>query len=84
VTQYNGEILLTAHPATPLPEGKERNMTDIFNAHYYHAQSVRAKLDEHIWGRGTPGKDLKFVSMLVKELQQIENEAYALTQHSSQ
>jgi hypothetical protein len=59
-------------------------MTDQANAHYYHTQSVRAKLDEHMWGRGTPNKDLKFISAMVKELQQIENEAYELTRANPQ
>jgi hypothetical protein len=54
-------------------------MTDKYNAHYYHTQRFRDKLDQHIWGRGTPNKDLKFVTELVNEAKQIENEAYELT-----
>lgn len=57
-------------------------MPDLLNVHYQHVQQVRASVDEHIWGRGTPNKDLKYISSLVRTLQELENEAYQITQVS--
>ncbi len=53
------------------------------NHHYHHIQGIQSRLDEHSWSRQQTRYDSVFIAWLHKEMQNISNEAYQLTQKNS-
>ena len=55
-------------------------MEDDCVIHYHHIQALHRKLLDHAWSRQQTRYDSKFIAQLDRELLQISNEAYTLTQ----
>lgn len=54
-------------------------MSDYIN-HYHHLQRIHRKLLDHNWCRRQTQHDSAFIAWLDKEMTQVSNEAYSLTQ----
>ncbi len=53
---------------------------DKIEAHYQHLQIIHRELLDHYWSRQQTRYDSKFIAWLDKEMTQVSNEAYSLTQ----
>ena len=48
--------------------------------HYHHILTMHRKLQDHSWSRSQTRYDSVFIAWLDKQMMDIANEAYALTQ----
>ncbi len=53
---------------------------DDYTQHYHHLQKIHRRFLDHYWSRQLTRKDSNFIAWLDKEMMNVSNEAYQLTQ----